>query len=186
MTQPVTTTGRLRATAHPLRLQILSLLTGAELSAAEVGRELGTTEANASYHLRVLATAGLLELAGEERIRGGLAKRYRHPWRVGKGPVGQDPAPTDLPDRRALVQAMADEVVRRSTELVGGRNVFTDAELWVAPDVWEDCVDRVEQAGALLHDAARPPRSPGNVRVAMSAALFRMTDRPVIRPEGAR
>jgi DNA-binding transcriptional ArsR family regulator len=30
----------MRATAHPVRLQILSLLTGAELSAAEIAREL--------------------------------------------------------------------------------------------------------------------------------------------------
>ena len=46
----------LRAVAHPVRLRILSLLTGTELSAAEVARELDLTHANASYHLRVLAT----------------------------------------------------------------------------------------------------------------------------------
>ena len=43
------TTQALRATAHPVRLQILSLLTGAEMSAAEVARELDLTHANASY-----------------------------------------------------------------------------------------------------------------------------------------
>ena len=41
----------LRATAHPLRLQMLSLLTGAELSAAEVARELDLTP-NAIYLAR--------------------------------------------------------------------------------------------------------------------------------------
>ena len=69
----------MRATAHPVRLQILSLLTGAELSAAEIARELDLTHANASYHLRTLADAGLVVEAGEEKIRGGVAKRYRHP-----------------------------------------------------------------------------------------------------------
>ena len=72
----------LRATAHPLRLRMLSLLTGAELSAAEVARELDITHANASYHLRVLLEAGVVVVAGEEKIRGGVAKRYRHPWEV--------------------------------------------------------------------------------------------------------
>ena len=67
------TTQSLRAMAHPLRLRILSLLTGAELSAAEVARELDLSHANASYHLRVLLDAELLEVAGEERIRGGVA-----------------------------------------------------------------------------------------------------------------
>ena len=74
------TQSALRATAHPVRLQILSLLTGAEMSAAEIARELGIGHANASYHLRFLADADLVVEAGEERIRGGVAKRYRHPW----------------------------------------------------------------------------------------------------------
>lgn len=180
----MSTTTRLRATAHPLRLRILSLLTAADLSASEVARELGTTQANASYHLRVLATAGLLEDAGQERIRGGVAKRYRHPWRVRGGPVSAAGSPTDLPERRTLVQAMAEEVVRRSAELTGGRNVFTDAELWVAPDVWNECLDLVERAGGLLHDAARPPRTPETVRVAMSAALFALTGPAAPAAEG--
>lgn len=174
----------LRATAHPLRLQILSLLTGAELSAAEVARELDTTQANASYHLRVLATAGLLEAAGEERIRGGVAKRYRHPWRVGKRPVADFPSETERLDRQALMHVMAQEIVRRSADLAGGRANVTDAELWVSPEAWQDCTDLVDQAAALLHDAARPPRSAGTIRVAMSAALFPMTEPRSLNTEG--
>ena len=90
-------TRALRAMAHPLRLQILSLLTGAELSAAEVARELDITHANASYHLRVLLEAGELEIASEERIRGGNAKRYRHPWQR-QGASGD----TDQPGSRGV------------------------------------------------------------------------------------
>jgi DNA-binding transcriptional ArsR family regulator len=59
----------MRAMAHPLRLRILSLLTGSEMTAADVARELGLTHANASYHLRHLLAAGTIEIAGEERIR---------------------------------------------------------------------------------------------------------------------
>ena len=44
----------LRSVAHPLRLRMLSLLTGTSMSAAEVARELEITHANASYHLRQL------------------------------------------------------------------------------------------------------------------------------------
>ena len=75
----------LRAMAHPLRLQMLSLLTGAELSAAEVARELGITHANASYHLRVLLDAGELEVAG----RGADPRRGRQAL-----PPPLAPAPT--------------------------------------------------------------------------------------------
>ena len=135
----------LRATAHPLRLQMLSLLTGAELSAAEVARELDITQANASYHLRLLESAGLLEIAGEESVRGGRAKKYRHPW---DAPV-QSPQEGGDEDRLAYARVLADMIPRRFIERERGTRIrFTDADLWVEADVW----DRVT---ALLDEAER-------------------------------
>src|SRR3954469_18797480 len=86
----------LRAMAHPVRLRIMSLLTAAPMTAAEVARELHLTHANASYHLRNLLSGGLIYVAGEEKIRGGVAKRYRYD--VGRdrqhqqrtGPIGDE------------------------------------------------------------------------------------------------
>src|SRR4051794_4800219 len=99
----------LRALAHPLRLRILSLLTGTALSAAEVARELDITQANASYHVRTLAAAGFLEAVGEETIRGGVAKRYAY--------VHDDASTTaqkpDFEGRALFYRAMAEELVRR-------------------------------------------------------------------------
>ena len=165
-------TSRLRATAHPLRLSMLSLLTGAELSAADVARELQVTHANASYHLRVLEKAGLLEVAGEERIRGGVAKRYRHPWRATSvEALGE----ADDADGGAYVRAMADELVRRH----GDRRrpgVMVDAELWVEPEVWQEAQELVRRASELLHEAAKPPRAEGTSHVNLTAAAFRMDD----------
>lgn len=161
----------LRALAHPVRLQILSLLTGAAMSATEVAEELGTTQANASYHLRTLAAAGHLEVDSEERIRGGLSKRYRHPW-----DAEQPRRPADDGDHALFVQALAGELVRRSGHRnldVSGRS-YTDAELWVSPEVWTEVVDLVERASTILHGSARRPRTEGTVRVNMSAALFPM------------
>jgi DNA-binding transcriptional ArsR family regulator len=163
-------TSRLRATAHPLRLSMLSLLTGAELSAAEVARELGVTHANASYHLRFLEKVGLLEVAGEERIRGGVAKRYRHPWRdTSVDQVGAD----DAKGRGAYVRAMADELVRRHGDR-RRKGILVDAELWVDPQVWDEAHELVRRASELLHDAARPPRTEGTLHVNLTAAAFRM------------
>ena len=167
------TTNSLRAVAHPVRLQILSLLTGAELSAAEVARELGISHANASYHLRTLLDAGELVIASEEKIRGGVAKRYRHPWE-------DDAAPTPkkvgtLKDRTLYVRVMAGELVRRSRRSkVGTRSHYSDAELWVSPEDYAAVMDRVHEASMALHSAARPPRTEGTVRVNLTAALFEM------------
>jgi DNA-binding transcriptional ArsR family regulator len=171
----------LRAVAHPLRLQMLSLLTGTELSAAEVARELGLTHANASYHLRVLAEAGEVVVAGEEKIRGGIAKRYRHPWEQYRDEAHKRPrstGQTSTADRETYVRALAEELVRRSRERTpGSRAWMTDAEMWVAPEVWEQVVSLVEQASLLVHAEARPPRTEGTVHVNMSAALFEMDRR---------
>jgi len=162
----------LRATAHPLRLQMLSLLTGAELSAAEVARELDVTQANASYHLRLLHAAGLLEVAGEETVRGGRAKKYRHRW---DAPVVRPQAARDV-DRLAYVRVLADMIPRRFLERAPGtQSRFTDADLWVEPEVWEKVTALVDEASTLLHASARPPRTEGAVRAALSIAAFRLT-----------
>lgn len=163
----------LRATAHPLRLRMLSLLTGTELSAAEVARELGITHANASYHLRVLLEAGAVVVAGEEKIRGGVAKRYRHPWE-------SRPGEKALPeDQEVYVRATADELVRRARlRKPRTRSMFSDAELWVTPQVWQRAEELVREASALVHAEAQPPRSPGTVHVNLTAATFQMTEEP--------
>jgi DNA-binding transcriptional ArsR family regulator len=165
----------LRAGAHPVRLQILSLLTGAELSAAEISRELGLTHANASYHLRVLAAAGMVVEAGEERIRGGVAKRYRHPWN--HKPAATPGRPSDPAERELYVRAMAEELVRRSRlRRPGTPTALTDAELWVTPEVWQRVWDLVEEASTLVHAEAKPPRTEGTIHVNMTAGVFQMDD----------
>ena len=161
----------LRATAHPLRLQMLSLLTGAEMSAAEVARELGTTQANASYHLRTLEAAGLLVVTGEEKVRGGRAKKYRHPW---DAPAARPQADNEA-ERRQYVRVLAEMIPRRFERRdPDSRARFTDAELWVERDVWERVVALVDEASSLAHAKARPPRSEGTVRANLSVAAFLM------------
>jgi DNA-binding transcriptional ArsR family regulator len=173
----------LRATAHPLRLQMLSLLTGAELSAAEVARELDITQANASYHLRLLESAGLLEIAGEETVRGGRAKKYRHPW---DAPV-TSPQPAHDDDRLAYVRVLADMIPRRFVERErGARSRFTDADLWVEPEVWDRVTALVDEASTLLHASARPPRSAGTIRTALSIAAFRLETGSTSERQGSR
>ena len=122
----------LRALAHPVRLRIMSRLTGASMTAAEIARELGLTHANASYHLRSLHTSGLIVIAGEEKIRGGVAKRYRYQApREADG--GQGPAPTDE-QLRVEYSAIAHELIRRAqaSRPGPGAKLVVDAELWIA------------------------------------------------------
>ncbi|MEO3815348.1 helix-turn-helix domain-containing protein [Plantactinospora sp. B24E8] len=172
-------TARLRALAHPVRMRMLSLLTASALTAAELARELDLTHANASYHLRHLLAAGVIEVAGEERIRGGVAKRYRydadadHDRQPPTVPEGAEPTP----EHRLVYAALAAELRRRSAELRRGPdNFLTDAEFWVDPETWQEIRGLIAEASARLHRAAKPVRTPGTVRVSATVALFRMED----------
>jgi DNA-binding transcriptional ArsR family regulator len=165
----------LRAMAHPVRLRIMSLLTAAPMTAAEVARELHLTHANASYHLRNLLSGGLIYVAGEEKIRGGVAKRYRYD--VGRdrqhqqrtGPIGDE-------QLRAEFAAFANELIRRTRDahFPPSGKVLADAELWVAPEKWAEIRTRISEALVELHQVAQPPRTPGTIRTSTTAALFEM------------
>ena len=161
----------LRSVAHPVRIRILSLLTAEAMSAAEVARELGLTHANASYHLRVLHEAGEVVIESEEKIRGGVAKRYR--YLVEDAPAAT-PATND--DRIAYVRAIAHEVTRRQGSHRRGTGQMSDIETWVDPETWVEAVDLLRRASDLLHDRARPPRSPGTTHVSASLFAFQMAD----------
>ncbi len=171
----------LRVLAHPLRMRILSLLTGTALSAAEAARELDDTQANISYHVRRLHEAGLLEVAEEVTIRGGRAKRYRHDPDSGRRLTTRSPAEEQL-----LTKAIAGELVRRASQRAHGRRAsLTDAELWVDPAVWARVLKQASELSGELHAAAQPPRTPGTVRVSASVALFELAEAAAGSPSPA-
>lgn len=171
---------QLRVLAHPLRLRMLSLLTGAAFSAMELSRELGVSQALASYHLRQLHAAGLVELAEVRSRRGGRERRFA---------CSPTPAATpgvagrDREGQALLVETIAVELRRRSQDAELGAVQFgVDAELWVDPTVWASTLDAVRTASVELHQRACPPRTPGTIRVSVSALLFPMTT-PVSTPD---
>jgi len=171
---PAASTAALRAMAHPVRLRILSLLTGCEMSAAEIARELGISQANASYHLRVLAKAGEVVEAGEEKVRGGVAKKYRHPWDRNPDLSGADES-AELQHLRT----MAEELVRRGRlRRRRSRHLTVDAELWVPTDIADEAVELLTRAARLLHAEAKAPRTPGTVHMNLTAAAFEMSEEP--------
>lgn len=162
----------LRATAHPLRVRILSLLTNTSLSASDVARELGTTPANASYHLRLLARSGLVVESGERQIRGGVAKLYTHPWEQSVASGG-----TTDEERQTYLRVVADELVRRAALRADDAPLqVADAELWVTPETHAEVRDLLDRAARLLHGRALPARTEGAERVSLTSVVFRMQD----------
>ena len=71
-----------RATAHPLRISILEILGmdgGRTLSASELSQELQIPLSNTNYHVTELAKARLIELVGQQQVRGATEHFYRLP-----------------------------------------------------------------------------------------------------------
>ncbi|MFI7244273.1 helix-turn-helix domain-containing protein [Streptomyces qinglanensis] len=163
----------LRVLAHPLRLRLLSLLTGEAYSAAEAARILDQSQANVSYHLRRLHQAGLVDAVGEVTVRGGTAKRYRHDpdsgERLGRG------VPQGVDAYLALAGALGEELRRRTAQRdTAVRGEMTDAEVWLEPEVWAGVRERAREVGDELHRCALPPGTDGAVRVSATMVLFAM------------
>lgn len=97
----------MRAMAHPLRLELIELLgTAGSATAAECARRLGSTQANCSYHLRLLAKYGFVEQAAP---RGDGRER---PWQltdVEQSWSGHGVAAEQL--ERVFVQREADRIM---------------------------------------------------------------------------
>lgn len=68
---------KLKVLAHPLRLKILKRAQISEVSAKEAALELSEPIGKVSYHVRVLADAGLLELTRQTPRRGAIESHYR-------------------------------------------------------------------------------------------------------------
>src|SRR4029079_9709992 len=67
----------LKAISHPLRHRLLGLLDDRTASANELARELGLPLGRVSYHIRLLADLGVIELVRTEPRRGALEHFYR-------------------------------------------------------------------------------------------------------------
>ena len=72
--------------------------------------------------------------------------------------------------------AVAAELVRRTALQDDSSHTITDAELWVDPDTAARVRAEIVEASIRLHEAARPPRTAGTVRVNLSIAMFGMTE----------
>jgi DNA-binding transcriptional ArsR family regulator len=163
----VTDPRTLRALAHPLRLDLLEVLTmHGPATAAVCARRLGTTQANCSFHLRQLARFGFVEEAPSEDGR-------ERPWQL-----------TDLEQRWSPETGPASDhfervFVQREVDRILGWVGRRDAE----PQAWRSAsilggmtlpltVEELDALGAKLRALFQP-------------YIERLTD-PSQAPDGAR
>jgi DNA-binding transcriptional ArsR family regulator len=159
----------LRAMAHPLRLQILSLTTGAALSAAELASELGIAHAAASYHARQLADAGLLVVVEDERERSGPGRppvRYRYEPRTA----------LDRSEGEQALWAATSRDMQRRLRARTRHHVGADGEAWMAPEDFEEVCALAQRISDLMHERALRPHAEGSVHASISVYAFELGD----------
>jgi DNA-binding transcriptional ArsR family regulator len=160
------TRAELRALAHPLRLELFERLREGPSTASRLGRELGESSGATSYHLRVLARAGLV--AEDEELRHGRTRWWRRRWPRGQRYLVLASDAEDAEGRalaaelRSAFAARDEEVLRRfatgepelsdewrAKGFVGSWNAF------LTPDEAEELGRRVIELVAELR--RRPP-----------------------------
>lgn len=66
-----------RALSHPMRVRVLLILNEREASAVEIARMVGADVGVVAYHVRKLASLGLISLTREARVRGAVQRFFR-------------------------------------------------------------------------------------------------------------
>lgn len=169
-TEVQATTAMLKAMAHPIRRRILRLLPRRTfVRAADVAAELGEPANKVSFHLRVLADAGLI-VEAPEQARDRRDRVWTHTKRaLTIGGPGQPVADEHLGN--AVIAGLVEEhqdLVRRllawSPEYVAGRTTeihgtFIQRTLRLTPAEFEKllvALQEVMQAADDAHDPADP------------------------------
>ena len=97
-----------RAIGHPLRLRLLTIFNERVASPSDLAAELGEPIGNVSYHTRILARLGCVELVKTKQVRGAVEHYYRAVVR----PVFSDEDWAELPPsiRKSLAGAVLTEI----------------------------------------------------------------------------
>lgn len=161
------TTAMLKAYAHPLRRQMIRLFARREhLRAADVAEDLGVAPNSASFHLRVLADAGLIEEAPEH-----ARDRRDRVWKSRKGSINLGGPEHPVPDEAlgtAMVRSLAEDhqemmarVVAWTPEYLSGRATeihaaFSQRMVRLTESEFDAVMERVQEVITEAVDAHDP------------------------------
>jgi DNA-binding transcriptional ArsR family regulator len=186
LTDDITDPRLAKALAHPLRIEILRRLDERTASPSEIAVEVGAPLTHVSYHVRKLASLGLIELV-RKRPKRGVVEHY---YSARKRAKVSDKAWRDTP--RIVKRALAEASVQQGTEHVlasaqaGGfdksgahysrTNMTVDKRGWKeAVKVFEDALSKIEKIEA---DAAARMKSDPHAERELATAMLMLFEPP--------
>ena len=161
----LTTSGELKALAHPLRLAIAERLSiHGPMTATEIADDLDESPSNCSWHLRKLAEHGLVEETHDGTGR-------RRPWRVKQTGMTWAES-TDDAGLNQAAKALTDQILQRSVEQFRRNRAYGEPDEWglgaIQNATWmtedearqwhEDLVDLAMQHRERISDESERPR----------------------------
>jgi DNA-binding transcriptional ArsR family regulator len=163
---------------HPVRLRIVHALSGGRVvtTSALCERIADVSKATVYRQVSVLAEAGILEVEGEQRVRGFVERRYR--LRRDRAVVDAERAASATPDqhRQAFAVAMAALIAefnayldRDSADPAGDLVGYRQHSIWLTPDERAALIDDLR--AALLPRLAFEP-TPERTQHLISPILF--------------
>lgn len=168
--QRVSDPQRIRALAHPLRLQLIDVLGEGPATATRCAELTGESVASCSFHLRMLAKYGYIEAAE----RSGREK----PWQLtspGLEIRPDDDDPESLRAGQAMASVYVDHAIEHTrrwvAEMVGEPDAWTQASTVAGASIWATADELAELSKTLQGVADR---------------FKGRSDNPQARPEGAR
>jgi DNA-binding transcriptional ArsR family regulator len=153
---PTISVKELKAMAHPVRQRIEQALgRRGHARAADLAADLGLPANQISFHLRVLADAGMIEEAPQHARdkRDRVWTRSKAKWQLGSpdrplederlGGIVMQQVAADLQDvlRRAVAWA-PEYSTGRSNEVHG---TITTSSIWLTPEEWEQMMTRIHE-----------------------------------------
>jgi DNA-binding transcriptional ArsR family regulator len=163
---------------HPVRLRLVHALSGGQaLTTAQLSARLPEVSKVTVYrHVALLTEGGFLEVAGEERVRGAVERRYRLRQDRPVIDAGAAAAMSREDHRRGFAAAMAVLIAEFNAYLDrDGTDPATDVvsyrqgTLWFSP---EELAELINEMLALLQTRADRGPAPGRSPYLLSTILF--------------
>ena len=162
---------------HPIRLRIVMALAGEELTTAGIGgRVPDVPQATLYRQVATLAEAGLLEVVGEEKKRGGVERTYRVV--AGAAGIGPEEAAAMTTEEHmngfvtfvgALVDSFARYLDHEKSEPSQDAVGYRQAALWLSPD---DAVKLAKAIGDLVDPFLERSDAAGKERILFNTILI--------------
>ncbi|MFJ1767585.1 helix-turn-helix domain-containing protein [Amycolatopsis sp. NPDC088138] len=163
--------------AHPVRLRIVHAVRGRELTTAQLcARIPDASKAMVYRHVELLAAHGVLEVAGERRVRGAVERRYR--LHQGRATVDVEEVAALSPEdhRRVFATSMAVLIAefgayldRENADPVADLVSYRQHAVWLSRDELEELIGELRR---VIYPKLTNEPAPGRAQYLLSPVLI--------------